>query len=64
MSNPFKKLAPDEEVPKELKSKVMNSINYAKFIGDVAELFSLKYIETLGNLFSTEEGKKSTNKHK
>ena len=62
MDNPFHKIVSEVEPPKSLKRQVMNSANYAKLLADMAELFSSMYIQTFGNLFSTEEGKKSTTK--
>ncbi|WP_199240688.1 hypothetical protein KFZ70_16320 [Tamlana fucoidanivorans] len=42
MDNPFKQLnQPLKEVPKELKSKVMNDIAVAKLLMDLAMLFSV-----------------------
>ena len=41
MENPFKQInQPLKEVPKELKSKVMNDIAMAKLLMEIAELFS------------------------
>ncbi len=40
--NPFKKLATAEEVPSQLKEKVMTSIHLAHLIGNVGELFTTK----------------------
>ena len=64
MTNPFKELKSEEEVPKHLKKKVMKSVNYAKFLVDVTDLFSMKYVETLGKLFETEEGREKSNDEK
>jgi hypothetical protein len=53
--NPFKKLGlPLQEVPKELKQKVMDDINTVKFIIEVTSLFSSNYAETIEGMFKTK----------
>ena len=60
VTNPFKMLAPNEEAPKALKEKVIRNVNYIQFISDVADLFSVKYVETVQTLFKTEVGKEDS----
>ena len=62
MENPFKKLLHNEEVPKVLREKVINDISVIKLTLDVADLFMVKYPNTIGEFFDTE--KKSINKKK
>jgi hypothetical protein len=54
--NPFKQIESEKEVPEGLKEKVMRDVNYLRFFTDMAELFSVKYVETLTSLFKTEAG--------
>ncbi|MFC0604455.1 hypothetical protein [Winogradskyella pulchriflava] len=50
MENPFKQInQPLQEVPKELKSKVMHDIAVAKLLMELAELFSYN----LGHVIET-----------
>lgn len=47
MDNPFKELGwPRKEPPKELKNRVMADLSSIKFLIDMTDLFSTKYIET------------------
>ena len=50
MSNPFKKILEHHEVPAVLKQKVLNDINLIKLTIDVADLFLVKYPNTIGNI--------------
>lgn len=43
----------EKEVPEELKGRVMNSIFIGKFIADIADLFTVKYLDTIAGLFKT-----------
>ena len=47
MENPFKKLLHSEEVPKVLKEKVINDISLIKLSLDLADLFVVKYPNTI-----------------
>lgn len=55
MENPFKKLLHNEEVPKVLKEKVINDISLIKLSIDLADLFVVKYPNTIGEFLSTEK---------
>jgi len=57
MENSFKRLASEEEVPKELKAKVLASVNTTKLFLDVAELFTEKYVGTIGQLLKRGKDK-------
>ncbi len=59
MENPFKKILHDEEVPNILKEKVMNDISFIKLSIDVADLFVVKYPNTIGSLLSSKDSKKN-----
>lgn len=61
-TNPFKDMESNEDAPKQLKEKVMRDVNYLKFITDVADLFSFKYVETVQTLFTTDVGKEEGKK--
>ncbi len=55
--NPFKRIEPNEEVPAALKEKIMRDVNYIRFFTDLADLFSMKYAETVQTLFKTDTGR-------
>jgi len=58
MENPFKKLIHHEEVPKVLKEKVINDISLIKLSIDMADLFAVKYPNTIGEFLKTENDNK------
>ena len=58
MSNPFKKIIHHYEVPEVLKQKVLNDINIIKLTLDVADLFLVKYPNTIGNLLVGDKNNK------
>ena len=65
MENPFKKIFEHQEVPKVLKEKVLNDVGMIKLTLDVADLFVVKYPNTIGSLLTLNEkkdSKKSTKK--
>ena len=55
MENPFKKLIHNEEVPKVLREKVINDISLIKLSLDVADLFVVKYPNTIGEFLDSEK---------
>ncbi len=55
MENPFKKILHQEELPKVLKDKVMNDISLIKLSIDVADLFAVKYPNTIESLLKTSK---------
>lgn len=55
MENPFKKILYNEEVPELLKEKVMNDISFIKLSLDIADLFVIKYPNTIGSFLSTDK---------
>ena len=55
MDNPFKKILHNEEVPKILKDKVINDISLIKLSIDLADLFVIKYPNTVSELLDTEK---------
>lgn len=52
MNNPFKTILHHYEVPKLLKQKVMNDVNMIKLTLDIADLFVVKYPNTIGDFLS------------
>ncbi|MFT4802177.1 MAG: hypothetical protein ACI93N_001954 [Flavobacteriaceae bacterium] len=52
MENPFKKILHNEEVPKLLKEKEMNDISFIKLSIDMADLFVVKYPNTISSFLS------------
>lgn len=60
MENPFKKILHQEEVPKVLKQKVINDVGMIKLSIDVADLFVIKYPNTIESLLTlnTKKDKK------
>jgi hypothetical protein len=59
MENPFKKIFEHQEVPKVLKEKVLNDVGMIKLTLDVADLFVVKYPNTIGSLLTLNEKKES-----
>ncbi|MFD0993447.1 hypothetical protein [Tenacibaculum geojense] len=61
MDNPFKKILHNEELPEVLKEKVLNDVAMIKLSIDMADLFVVKYPNTIGDLLaggSTKADKK------
>lgn len=58
MENPFKKILHHEEVPKALKKKVIDDVAKIKLTLDVADLFVVKYPNTIGDLLNGGGAKK------
>ncbi len=52
MDNPFKKILHNEELPQVLKKKVLNDVAMIKLTIDMADLFVVKYPNTIGDLLS------------
>jgi hypothetical protein len=61
MSNPFKKILHHYEVPEVLKQKVLNDINMIKLTIDMADLFLVKYPNTVGDIMGGNNKKKEDN---
>ncbi len=57
MENPFKKILEHQEVPKVLKDRVLNDVDMIKLTLDVADLFVVKYPNTIGSLLTLNEKK-------
>jgi len=49
--NPFKEIHEDVEPPQELKKRIIHNIKMHQLIADSAELFTVKFGKTLGDLF-------------
>lgn len=62
MENPFKKILHNEEVPKVLREKVINDISLIKLSLDIADLFVIKYPNTVGEFLDTEKKPIKNNK--
>jgi hypothetical protein len=61
--NPFKKIGlPSQEVPKDLKNKVMEDVNTVKLLLELSNLFTLNYVDTIEGMFKTL--KRSSRKEK
>ena len=64
MDNPFKKILHNEELPQVLKQKVLNDVSVIKLGIEVADLFVIKYPNTIGDLLmgggatESKQGKK------
>ncbi|MBP0902321.1 hypothetical protein ACFSKN_01730 [Mariniflexile gromovii] len=57
--NPFKKIAhPPQEVPKELKSKVMEEVARVKLLMEIADLFTFNYPSAAKTFFEKNKKKK------
>jgi len=48
--NPFKQILHNEELPQVLKKKVLNDVAMIKFTIEMADLFVVKYPNTIGDL--------------
>lgn len=57
-NNPFKKIESNEQVPEALKNKVITNVKAVQLLMDVAELFSVKISESIGDLLLTDKNKK------
>ncbi|NVK52728.1 MAG: hypothetical protein HWD85_07310 [Flavobacteriaceae bacterium] len=57
MENPFKKILEHQEVPKVLKEKVLGDVAKIKLAIDMADLFVVKYPNTMGSLLTLREEK-------
>jgi hypothetical protein len=64
MENPFKKIFEHQEVPKVLKEKVLNDVGMIKLTLDIADLFVVKYPNTIGSLLTLNEKKESKKPNK
>ena len=58
MNNPFKKILNHYEVPGVLKQKVLNDVNIIKLTIDIADLFLVKYPNTVGDILGANNKKK------
>lgn len=58
MENPFKKILHQQEVPEVLKKKVINDVAMIKLSIDVADLFVIKYPNTVESLLTLNTKKK------
>jgi hypothetical protein len=62
--NPFKKIGlPPQDVPVDLKQKVMDDVNTVKFIMEVTSLFSSNYAATIESMFKTKEGNSNNDRN-
>lgn len=57
MENPFKKILHNEDVPEILREKVINDIALIKLSLDVADLFVVKYPNTIGQFIINKQQK-------
>lgn len=64
MDNPFKKILHNKELPEVLKDKVLNDVAMIKLTLDMADLFVVKYPNTIGDLFTAGETTKKTKNKK
>lgn len=51
--NPFKKIVPEDSLPESHKRKVLETLDTAKFLMEIADLFTLKQAQTDGVLLQT-----------
>ncbi|OWY21143.1 hypothetical protein C7N43_10775 [Sphingobacteriales bacterium UPWRP_1] len=51
--NPFKKIVPEDSLPELHKKKVLDTLDTAKFLMEIADLFTLKQAQTDGVLVQT-----------
>lgn len=60
MDNPFKKILHNEELPEVLKKKVLDDVEMIKLTIDMADLFVVKYPNTIGDLLMGGEHQKDS----
>ena len=53
MNNPFKRIIHHHSVPEVLKKKVLSDIGMIKLTLDVADLFLVKYPNTIGDILGS-----------
>lgn len=58
--NPFEKIETQEELPENLKGKVLQSIHFGQLVKDFTELFTAKAGETALELFKGEAPQKKS----
>jgi hypothetical protein len=61
--NPFKEIHQDVEPPEELKKRIIDDIKMHRLVADSAELFTVKFGKTMGDLFSNRSKKDTNNKN-
>jgi hypothetical protein len=61
--NPFKEIHQDVEPPEELKKRIIDDIKMHRLVADSAELFTVKFGKTMGDLFSNKSKKDTNNKN-
>lgn len=61
MENPFKQILHNEELPGVLKGKVLNDVAMIKLSIDMADLFMVKYPNTIADLLGAGELNKQAN---
>ncbi|MGG8498118.1 hypothetical protein ACQY1Q_17060 [Tenacibaculum sp. TC6] len=64
MENPFKKILHNEELPEVLRKKVLNDVAMIKLSIDVADLFVVKYPNTIADLLGGGRTPSDNNKNK
>ena len=64
MENPFKKILHNEELPEVLRKKVLNDVAMIKLSIDVADLFVVKYPNTIADLLGGGRSPSDNNKNK
>ena len=52
MDNPFKKILHNEELPRVLREKVLNDVAMIKLSIDLADLFVVKYPNSIADLLN------------
>lgn len=52
--NPFKELENSTEIPPELRTKVMASVDFSRLLINLSDLFTVKIAETVRELFKIE----------
>ena len=57
MKNPFKTIGSDYEVPKKLKGRILDDVMMIKCTYDIADLFLIKYPNTLTDYYIKEKVK-------
>ena len=64
MSNPFKRIIHHHSVPDVLKKKVLSDIGMIKLTLDIADLFLVKYPNTIGDFLGNDKNNSKNKKLK
>ena len=62
--NPFKEIENNTQIPPDLKTKVLASVEFGRLLANLAELFTVKIGDTIRELFKLPESLEKQNEKK